>query len=217
MRSRTAQVSVDVNVACEYSARAGFVRVSVDSGRDEARERARASMMIPRSAGWGHDWFFSFSASSVLLSSSWFPSGVLWSVVSASCRFRSVDDDDDDDDEEEEEEEEVVVVVAEVGVVEEDACGEDAGMSATIGVCCRAGADPRDTFSRLCQDSSLSESGSISLRRRFVRERAGSGGSDAKIDATSGSDSMRGVVARRLVRAPVTEDDNDGRASASSR
>jgi hypothetical protein len=187
MRSRTAQLSVDVNAAREYSARAGFVRVSVDSGRDEARERARASMRIPRSAGCGHDWF-SFSASSLLLSSSWFPSGVLRSVAPASCRFRSV------------------------GVVEEeDACGEDAGMCGTIGVCCRAGADP------LRQDLLLSESGSISLRRRFVRGRAGSGGSDAKIDATSGSDSMRGVVARRLVRAPVTEDDDDGRTSTSRR
>ena len=54
MRARTAQVTVAARVACGYSANAGFVRVSVESGRDDARERARASMRVPRSVRCGH-------------------------------------------------------------------------------------------------------------------------------------------------------------------
>ncbi len=92
MRERTAQASVNVSAACGYSARAGFVRVSVDSGRDDARERARASMRVPRSAGCGHDWF-SFSSSSLL---SWFSSRFFDSFASASLGFRSVVDKEED-------------------------------------------------------------------------------------------------------------------------
>jgi hypothetical protein len=88
MREWTAQVSVDVSAACGYSARAGFVRVRVDSGRDDARDRARASMRIPRSPGCGHDWFSISSSSwlslSLSLSLSWLPSGFLASFASAS-------------------------------------------------------------------------------------------------------------------------------------
>jgi hypothetical protein len=54
MRARTAQASVAAKTACGYPSSAEFVRVSVESGRDEARERARASMRVPRSAGCGH-------------------------------------------------------------------------------------------------------------------------------------------------------------------
>ncbi len=54
MRARTAQASVADMTACGYPASAGVVRVSVESGRDEARERAKASMRVPRSAGCGH-------------------------------------------------------------------------------------------------------------------------------------------------------------------
>jgi hypothetical protein len=120
MRERTAQVSVDVSAACGYSARAGFVRVRVDSGRDDARERARASMRIPRSAGCGHDWF---SISSSSLSLSWFPSGFLASFSSASWGFRSVV----------EEEEEEAAAVEEVEEVEVDACGGEAGLGRWVG------------------------------------------------------------------------------------
>ena len=109
MRQWTAQVSVDVRTACEYSARAGFVRVSVDSGRDDARERARASMRIPRSAGCGHDWF---SISSL----SWFPSGFL---ASASWGSRSVAEEEGD--------------AAAVEGVEVYGCGGEAGISRWVG------------------------------------------------------------------------------------
>lgn len=125
MRERTAHVSVDVSTACGYSARAGFVRVSVDKGRDDARERARASMRIPRSAGCGHDWF-SISSSS-LSSSCFFPSGFLAPLASASWGLRSVVE------EEEEEDEEAVAV----GEVEVDACDGEAGMGRWVGA--RAG------------------------------------------------------------------------------
>ena len=96
------------------------MRVSVDSGRDDARERARASMRIPRSAGCGHDWF---SISSSSLSSSWFfPTGFLAPLASASWGLRSVV-------EEEEEEQEA----AAVGEVEVDACDGEAGMGRWVG------------------------------------------------------------------------------------
>jgi hypothetical protein len=118
MRERTAQVSVDVSTACGYSARAGFVRVSVDSGRDDARERAKASMRIPRSAGCGHDWF-SISSSSSLSLSWFFPSGFLASSASASWGFRSVVEEDEDEEA--------------VAVEEVDACGGEAGMGRWVG------------------------------------------------------------------------------------
>lgn len=54
MRALTAQASVVVRTTCGYPESAGVMRVSVESGRDEARERARASIRMPRSAGWGH-------------------------------------------------------------------------------------------------------------------------------------------------------------------
>jgi hypothetical protein len=192
MRERTAQVSVEVNTSCEYSAKAGFVRVSVDNGRDDARERARASMRIPRSAGCGHDWF------SISSSLSWFPSEFLASFASASWRFRSVV----------EEEEEVAAVEVEV-----DACGGEADLGrwvgARVGGGCWTGADARDSDFRLRRGLSSSEP--ISLRRRFVRVHARSSGEvDTEMDATSGSGSRRGVVARRLVPAPVTKDDDEG-------
>jgi hypothetical protein len=117
MRERTAQVSVDISTACGYSARAGFVRASVDSGRDDARERAKASMRIPSSPGCGHDWF---SISSSSLSLSWFPPVFLASFVSVSWEFRSVV--------EEEEEEGAVEEKVEV-----DACGGEAGMGRWVG------------------------------------------------------------------------------------
>lgn len=194
MRERTAQVSVEINTSCGYSARAGFVRVSVDNGRDDARERARASMRIPRSAGCGHDWF------SISWSLSWFPFEFLASFASASWGFRSVV----------EEEEEVAAVEK----VEVDACGGgDAGsgrwVGARVGGGCWTGADARDSVFRLRRGLSSSES--ISLRRRFVRVHARSSGEvDTEMDATSGSGSRRGVVARRLVPAPVTKDDDEG-------
>jgi hypothetical protein len=97
------------------------VRVRVDSGRDDARERARASMRTPRSAGCGHDWF---SISSSSLSLSWFfPSGFLASFASASWGFRSVI----------EEEEDAAAVEVEEGEVEVDACGGEAGMGRWVG------------------------------------------------------------------------------------
>jgi len=49
-----AQASVVVKTACGYPASAGVVCASVESGRDDARERARASIRMPRSAGCGH-------------------------------------------------------------------------------------------------------------------------------------------------------------------
>jgi hypothetical protein len=193
MRERTAQVSVEVNTSCGYSARAGFVRVSVDNGRDDARERARASMRIPRSAGCGHDWF------SISSSLSWIPFEFLASFASASWGFRSVV-----------EEEEEVAAVEEVEV---DACGGEADLGrwvgARVGGGCWTGADARDSVFRLRRGLLSSES--ISLRRRFVRAHARTSGEAVReMDATSGSGSRRGVVARRLVPAPVTKDDDEG-------
>ncbi len=54
IRALTAQASVVVRTAYEYPASVGVVHVSVESGWDEARERARASMRIPRDTGRGH-------------------------------------------------------------------------------------------------------------------------------------------------------------------
>ena len=123
MREWTAQVSVDVSAASGYSARAGFVRVRVDSGRDDARERARASMRIPRSAGCGHD-PFSISPSSSL-SLLWFPSGFLASFASASWGFGSVVEEEDEEAAEAEE-----TAAVEVEEVEVDACD---GMGRWVG------------------------------------------------------------------------------------
>ena len=129
MREWTAQVSVDVSAASGYSARAGFVRVRVDSGRDDARERARASMRIPRSAGCGHDPFSIFSSSSLPLSLSLFPSGFLASFASASWGFRSAVEEEDEEVAEVEE----TAAVEEVEEVEVDACGGEAGMGRWVG------------------------------------------------------------------------------------
>jgi len=49
-----AQASVVVRTACGYPASAGVVCASIESGRNEARERVRASIRMPRSAGCGH-------------------------------------------------------------------------------------------------------------------------------------------------------------------
>ena len=60
MREWMAQVSIDISTACGYFVRAGpvgFVCASIDSRRDDARKRKRASVRIPGSTGCGHDWF----------------------------------------------------------------------------------------------------------------------------------------------------------------
>jgi len=95
------------------------------------------------------------------------------------------------------EESELDVDVDGVAEEEEDAREEDAGMDGREDAGlegCGAGADVGDWFLRLRQDL-LSES--VSLRRRFVRERAGPG----RADAAAGSGSLRGVEVRRLVPA----------------
>ena len=110
-------------------------------------------------------------------------------------------------------------VTGEVGVEEQDARGGDAGtgrwVGARAGGCRWADADVRDSFFQSPRDISSSES--MCVRRRFVRERACSGGADAEMDdATSGSDSRDGVGAWRLVPAPVAKDGGE-EASTSRR
>jgi hypothetical protein len=80
-------------------------------------------------------------------------------------------------------------------------------VGAKMGSCCSAGTDSRDSFLRSRRGVSSSES--ICLRRRFVRERARSGNADAEVDASSGSDSRRGVDAWRLA-ATVGDDRGEG-------
>jgi hypothetical protein len=82
-----------------------------------------------------------------------------------------------------------------------------------MGGCFSAGGDARESFLRSRQVVSSSES--MRLRRRFGRERASSGSTDAEVDASSGSDSRMGVGAWRL--APVTVGEDRGEGTSASR